>query len=107
MFHAHAISFIEGFDQDGIHFVLHACTFEREMRDDAAHLISNGGVDRKRIKPRLGAKRVFIPRGVELPIIQVMKKRGKLHDKKIRFFVFADRDSILPDTIDMPPIVTG
>ena len=50
--------------------------------------------------------RSFIFRGIELPIIQVVEQGGELDDERVCVFVFAYSDGILPDTIDVPPIVT-
>lgn len=51
--------------------------------------------------------RGFILRGVELPIIQIVEQGGELDDEGIRVFVFTDGDGVLPDPIDVPPIVPG
>lgn len=88
-----------------VHFVFDVCTLVGDVLDDAAHRVSGGGVEGKRIQPTLRAKRGFIFRSVELPIIQIVKQSRELDDEGIRLFDLANAEGGLPDAIDVPPIV--
>ena len=38
---------------------------------------------------------------------EIVEQGGELHDERIRFFDLAEDDGVLPDAMDMPPIVTA